>query len=134
VTAGYTDELLAEVRRERGRGSLASPRLTARNANPSCGDEIEIDIDHDGARILQIAHRTTGCAFTRASASLLARFVPDMTLAEARELATRMRTDLSGTGSLPSVFAALASVRMYPARTRCALLPWDALETALAGA
>jgi nitrogen fixation NifU-like protein len=134
VTAGYTDELLAEARSERGRGKLASPRATARNSNPSCGDEIELDIDHDGTHVLRIAHRTIGCAFTRASASLLARFVPDMTLAEARDLAARLRQDLPGTAPMPSVFAALVSVRMYPARTRCALLPWDALLTALTGA
>jgi nitrogen fixation protein NifU and related proteins len=131
VSRSYADDLVAEARRDVGRGSLASPRITARNANPSCGDEIEMDIDHDGVRISAIAHRTRGCAFTHASASLIARFVPDMTLVEARQLATDLQRDVPRDVPLPSVFAALATVRMYPARKRCALLPWEALAAAL---
>jgi nitrogen fixation NifU-like protein len=131
VSGLYADELIAEARRDHGRGSLASPRITVRSTNPSCGDEIDLDVDHDGARISVIAHRTRGCAFTRASASLISRFVPDMTFDEARELVAKIRKDLPGTAELPGVFAALVTVRMYPARLRCALLPWDALATAL---
>jgi nitrogen fixation protein NifU and related proteins len=134
VTVDYAVDLVAEARRDAGHGRLASPRSTGRSANPSCGDDIEMDIDHDDERVVQIAHRTRGCVFTRASASLIARFIPGMTLSEARHVATSIRRDLAGTGELPGVFASLGSVRTYPARTRCALLPWDALLSALSEA
>lgn len=127
----YPDDLVAEARRPRGEGALASPRRTARAANPLCGDEIDLDLDHDGARVIEVAHRTRGCAFTRASASLLARSVPGLSLAQARGLATALRRDLAGSAPLLPELAALASVRVYPARMRCALLPWDALRSAL---
>jgi nitrogen fixation protein NifU and related proteins len=134
VTSGYTDDLLAEARRDHGHGTLVSPRLTTRRANPLCGDEIELDVDHDGTRVTAVAQRTRGCSFTRAAASLLARRVTGLTLSHAREVVTTLRRDLAGTAPLPADFASLAAVRMYPARTRCALLPFEALGSALAEA
>jgi len=131
VTASYADDLVAEARRPRGDGALASPRRTARATNPVCGDEIDLDVDHDGARVSGVAHRARGCVFTRASASLLARSVPGLSLAQARDLATTMRRDLAGSAALPPDLAPLAAVRIYPARIRCALLPWEALWAAL---
>lgn len=131
MTAGYAEALVAEARNPQGAGALASPRRTARETNPVCGDEIELDVDHDGARITDLAHRTRGCSFTRASASLLARCATGMSIEGARELAAVLRRDLAGSAALPTELAALAAVRIYPARLRCALLPWDALQAAL---
>ncbi len=131
MTAGYAEDLVAEARHPVGDGALASPRRTARLTNPVCGDEIDLDLDHDGARITDLAHRTRGCSFTRASASLLARYVTGMSLASARELAAALRRDLAGSAPLPPELTALGAVRIYPARLRCALLPWDALRSAL---
>lgn len=127
----YPDEIVAEARAPRGEGALASPRRTARAANPVCGDEIELDVDDDGDRLTAVAHRSRGCAFTRASASLLARAVPGLGRVEALALGERLRRDLAGRAPLPADLAMLAAVRMYPARVRCALLPWDALRSAL---
>lgn len=131
MTEPYADGLLAEAREPLRAGSLPSPRRTARAANPVCGDEIELDVDDDGSRIVDVAHRTRGCVFTRASASLLARSVPGLDLRQARALSETLRRDLRGSADLPPGVAALASVRIYPARVRCALLPWEALRSAL---
>ena len=131
MTVGYADDLVTEARRPHGEGTLPSARRTARAANPVCGDEIELDVDHDDALVIDVAHRTRGCVFTRASASLLAQSVPGLSLAQARDLAATVRRDLAGSAPLPPSLAALASVRVYPARIRCALLPWDALRSAL---
>lgn len=130
--AGYADDLVAEARRPCGDGALASPHRSARAENPVCGDEIELDIDDEGGRVNDLAHRTRGCVFTRASASLLARAVVGLELGQARELSESLRRDLGGSAPLPPALAALAAVRIYPARVRCALLPWDALRSALA--
>lgn len=130
MSGGYADDLVREAGHPTGAGTLASPRRHARASNPTCGDEIDLDVEDDGARIADVAHRTRGCAFTRASASLLARAVPGLTVTDALELAATVRRDLAGTTPLPADLAALASVRVYPARIRCALLPWDALRSA----
>lgn len=131
MSSGYAGDLLAEARRPHGEGTLLSPRRTARAANPVCGDEIDLDLDTDGTVITAIAHRARGCVFTRASASILAREVAGATAARAREMDAIVRGGLSGAAELPAPLAALAQVRMYPARIRCALLPWDALRSAL---
>ncbi len=131
MSASYADDLVAEARRPIGDGTLPSPRRTGRAANPVCGDEIDLDVDDDGGRVIDVAHRTRGCVFTRASASLMARSVPGLSLAQALDLAATLRRDLAGSAALPPELAALASVRLYPARLRCALLPWEALRSAL---
>jgi len=131
VTRTYGPDLIATAARAFGHGMLVSPTRTARAENASCGDEIELDVRHDGTRLDAVAHRARGCAFTLASASLLAQTVPAMTLADVRELALTLRRDLSTGKALPPNVALLVGVRMYPARTRCALLPWEALLSAL---
>lgn len=131
MTAAYADELVAEARRAHREGTLVSPRRSAHCANPVCGDEIELELSDESGRIVSIAHRTRGCVFTRASASLLARAVEGHSVTAARALAETLQRDLSGRAALPPDLAALESVRMYPARLRCALLPWDALRIAL---
>ncbi len=133
MTGAYAEDLVTEARRAYREGTLPSPRRTAHAANPVCGDEIDLDLDLDDDRgyIVSVAHRTRGCVFTRASASLLARAVEGLSVAAARELALVLYRDLAGSAALPADLAALASVRVYPARLRCALLPWDALRIAL---
>lgn len=132
--SGYTDDVLREAAHPSGAGELATARRHASASNPTCGDEIALDLEDDGSRVTRVAHRTRGCAFTRASASVLSRTLPGATLGEARRLIAALRRDLSGTAQLPPEVAALASVRIYPARVRCALLPWEALDRALESA
>lgn len=127
---GYADELVAEAKRAHGQGALPSAQRTAHLANAVCGDEVDIDVVDDGSRIVDVGQRTRGCVFTRASASILARTTAGLTLAEARDLATVVQRDLART-DLPGELAMLGAVRLYPARRRCALLPWDALRLAL---
>jgi nitrogen fixation protein NifU and related proteins len=127
----YAPDLVAIARGAFGHGTLASPTRTARADNPLCGDEIELDLDVDASRIRAVAHRTQGCTFIVASASLLAQTVPTMSVSAARDLALELRRDLAGTNALPTSVAMLAGVRIYPARMRCALLPWEALLVAL---
>ena len=131
MSATYPDRLVAEARRAHGEGTLPAPTRRGRAVNPVCGDEIDLDVEDGAGRIVAIAHRVRGCAFTRGSAALLARAAEGMTLAAARELCRTLRDDLAGVGPLPSGLEALAEVRVYPARLRCALLPWDALRDAL---
>lgn len=130
MTGGYADALLAEARNARD-GTLAAPDRTAHLTNAVCGDEVDVDLRDDGTRIIDLAVRTRGCVFTRASASLLERSVRGGTLDAARDLATSLARDLATPAPLPPQLAQLAAVRVYPARLRCALLPWDALRIAL---
>ena len=127
----YAPDLVATARVAFGHGTLVSPTRSAYAENPLCGDEIELDLRDDGAQVQAVAHRARGCTFMIASASLLAQTAPALSLADARELALELRRGLSGAKALPPSVAMLAAVRMYPARVRCALLPWEALLHAL---
>lgn len=131
MSSPYPIDLVDEARRPAGAGAFASPHRTARADNPLCGDEIELDVDDEAGVISAVAHRTRGCAFTVASASILARPVPGLTTAEAAGRADLLRGGLAGSRMLPPELEALMAVRMFPAHVKCALLPWEALRAAL---
>lgn len=130
MTGAYADGLLRAAMRH-GDRRIDAPRRHAAASNPLCGDDVEVDVDDDGTAIAAVAHRVRGCVFTRGSASVLERAVGGMAIADAVGLAATLRRDLAGDAGLPAAVAALAAVRIYPARVRCALLPWEALARAL---
>ena len=127
----YAPDIIDSARAAYGHGRLASPDRTARMENPLCGDEIEIDLALHERRITDLAHRARGCTFTLASASVLATVVRGRGIDDVRALARSVKRDLAAGVPLAPEVGILAAVRMYPARLRCALLPWDALLDAL---
>lgn len=140
---GGMDELYREVildhhRRPRGREPLAGPvNARAEGKNPSCGDELELELAcADGA--ISGAHvDCRGCAIATASGSILAELVPGRTPEQARALAEAFREAMhSPDGVLPDSLdpgdlEVLTGVRKFPARVKCALLPWITLLSAL---
>lgn len=105
--------------------------------NPLCGDRITLFVRLNEAGIIEdVSFQGQGCAISTASASLMTEMVKGMTEAQAEELfanfhrVTTGQTDdaeLNGLGKL----AVLAGVRAYPARVKCATLPWHSLQAAL---
>jgi len=116
-----------------GHGTLVAPDRSAHAENPLCGDELDLDLDlaEGGTQVTTLVHRTRGCTFTLASASLLTQTVRGRTVDEARAIARALERDLGTSASLPPGLELLGAVRIYPARLRCALLPWAALLDAL---
>lgn len=129
----YAPDLVGVARVAFGHGTLVAPDRTAHAENPLCGDEIDLDLElgDRASRIDALLHRTRGCTFTLASASLLAQVARGRTTDEARALAHSLQHDLGTSAALPPGLELLAGVRIYPARLRCALLPWEALLDAL---
>ncbi len=104
--------------------------------NPLCGDRLQLFLKIDGDRIADISFVGSGCAISVASASMLTERLKGATLAEAEGLFETVhavltdghaRSDASELGDL----AALAGVRRYPMRVKCATLSWHALKAAL---
>jgi len=137
----YREVILDHHRAPRRNSPLASPDAEAAGKNPSCGDEVTLQLAFDGDRIADAAVVTHGCAIATASGSILAELVVGRTRAEARRLADAFREVMhSADGELaddldPGDLEVLTGVRKFPLRVKCALLPWiTLLEAVLAQA
>lgn len=140
---GGLDELYREVildhhRRPRGQAPLPGPAdARAEGKNPSCGDELVLELACPGEAITGAHVACRGCAIATASGSILAELVPGRSPAQARALAEAFREAMhSPDGVLPDDLQpgdleVLTGVRKFPARVKCALLPWITLLSAL---
>ncbi len=134
----YREVILDHHRRPRGRQPLAGPPdARAEGKNPSCGDELCLELACEGGAVTGAHVECRGCAIATASGSILAELVPGRTPAQVRELAEAFRLAMhSPDGILPDELEpgdleVLTGVRRFPARVKCALLPWITLLSAL---
>ena len=105
--------------------------------NPLCGDHYTIYLMLDNDRVADIAFQGSGCAISKASASVMTELVKGKTKEEAtalfeifHDLVTgNKEADLDALGKL----AVFAGVRDYPARVKCASLPWHTMNEAVTG-
>ena len=132
----YRDILLDHYRSPRNRGPL-SGRVThrANGANPLCGDEITVELSVEDGRIADVAFAGQGCSISQASASMMTLHVRDRPPAEALEAVESFQRMMLKGEAAPEDFGdieALAGVRKFPVRVKCASLSWKTLERALA--
>ena len=131
----YRDVIVDHNRSPRNRGRLAQATHHAVGDNPLCGDRLRLDLALDGDVIADLRFEGSGCAISTASASLMSEAVKGLSRAEAGRLFDAVHRMLTGTGgeAAPGKLAALAGVREFPARVKCASLCWHTLRAALAG-
>ena len=106
--------------------------------NPLCGDRLKVYVTVADGRISDVAFEGNGCAISKASASLMTEALKGRSLDEARALfdafqsmvTSPLGSDLPALGKL----AALAGVREFPARVKCASLAWHTVRAAIEGA
>lgn len=130
----YRDQVLAHNRAPRRFGSLDAPTHRGSGRNAACGDALEVTLHVVDGRIEDLRFAADGCAIAIASASMLSELLPAAGAADVVRLRTLFECLLAeGTadGRLGDLLA-LAALREYPARRRCALLAFDAVQTALA--
>lgn len=132
----YQDIILDHNRAPRNFGILEPHSHEAEGYNPLCGDQLTIYLMLDGDRITDVKFEGTGCAISVASASLMTEQIIGMSKQDAEKLFTSMHEmfvdddvepDLSQLGKL----GALAGVKEYPSRVKCASLCWHTLKAAL---
>lgn len=107
--------------------------------NPLCGDRITLYLKINGHTIEDVSFQGQGCAISTASASLMTEIVRGKSETEAEhlfEMFHRITTGQDEQINLEEIgkLAVLAGVRAYPARVKCATLPWHSLHAALGGA
>ena len=112
---------------------------TSEGFNPLCGDHINVYTKMDGDQIVDISFQGSGCAISKASASLMTDALKGKTREEAESLFAKFHdlvtADMDTTQDTSSVgkLAVFAGVREYPARIKCATLAWHTLNAALEG-
>lgn len=139
----YRDVIVDHNRAPRNFRRLTPADREAQGFNALCGDKLTVYARLDGERIADVAFEGSGCAISVASASLMSERVKGLSLSEARALHAQVHALLAGHGeagdpasidvlatSLGKV-AALAGVRAYPSRVKCATLAWHTLLAAL---
>lgn len=132
----YQQVILDHSRRPRNFGRLPTANRTAQGQNPLCGDQVTLFIEMDGDCIRDIRFEGSGCAISKASASILTECVKGRSRDEVHALFDRVRA-LVTTGQCPDPalgkLAVFAGVHKFPARVKCAILPWHAALAAIEG-
>jgi nitrogen fixation NifU-like protein len=132
----YQELILDHSRHPSNFRAMPDATRSVEGDNPLCGDHLRLFVRLQGERIADISFEGSGCAISVASASLLTERIKGKTVTEAEELFHRMHrlltmeeaaTDEAELGEL----AALAGVRQFPMRVKCATLSWHALRAAL---
>ena len=131
----YRDVILEHFKHPSHSGILPAPQVHATGANPLCGDELAYDFIFDGARIRQVRFSGKGCAISQAAASMLAAEIEGKPVPEVRRLLEAMKGLMQGQAPAAGVelgdLEALAGVRKFPVRVKCAALSWNVVEQGL---
>jgi nitrogen fixation protein NifU and related proteins len=134
----YKEVILDHYKNPRNKRDLPGAQLSCSRNNPLCGDEITVHAHVQDGRVDEVSFEGSGCSISQASASMLTEAVTGRSLEAASSLTADFRGMMEGKvepdeeefGDL----IALKGVVKYPVRIKCAVLAWDVLQEALAGA
>ncbi|MFY1699492.1 MULTISPECIES: Fe-S cluster assembly sulfur transfer protein SufU [unclassified Solwaraspora] len=136
----YQEIILDHYKRPQGRGLREPYAAEAHHVNPTCGDEITVRVSLGDDDRLGVSHDGQGCSISQASASVLYELVDGRSADEAFAVHGAFVELVSGRGQVEpdedvlGDGVAFAGVARYPARVKCALLPWMAFKDAAARA
>jgi len=132
----YQEVILDHGRKPRNFHKLEDANRQAEGLNPLCGDHFKLYVKLDGDKIADIAFEGSGCAISKASASLMTTVVKGKTVADAERLFGsfhKLVTEGPGKVQVSELgkLAALSGVCEFPTRVKCASLVWHTLKNAL---
>ena len=137
----YQEVIMEHNRRPRNFQEPKDSNRSAEGFNPFCGDAITVYLKLEGERITDMGFQGSGCAISRASASLMTETVMGKSTEETQRIfdafhnmLTRGDTiEMESEDDLLGDLEALAGVSEFPTRVKCATLSWHALQAALKG-
>jgi nitrogen fixation NifU-like protein len=135
LTDLYQQVILDHSKSPRNYTKLEGANRTAQGHNPLCGDHVTMYLYLDGNTVKDISWQGSGCAISRASASILTTALKGKSVAEVKSLFAQvhdMVTTGKSNGDLGKL-AVFAGVHKFPARVKCAILPWHAAVAAVEG-
>lgn len=134
----YQEVILDHNKRPRNFRAIEDANRTAEGYNPLCGDRLTVYLKIEGDVIQDVSFKGSGCAISKASASLMTDALKGKTVGEADALFERFHhlvtappdvaTDTDRLGKL----AVFAGVREFPVRVKCASLAWHTVKAAIA--
>jgi len=136
----YQEIILDHYKRPHGRGLRDPFDAEAHHVNPTCGDEVTLRVKVADGVVEDVSYEGMGCSISQASASVLHDLMSGAAVAQTLQRHEAFATLMAGRGQvepdeeLLEDAVAFAGVAKYPARVKCALLPWMAYKDALARA
>ena len=135
----YQQVILDHNKKPRNFKRLAAANRMAEGVNPLCGDQLTVYLQLDGDVIADVSFEGSGCAISKASASMMTQSVKGKRRAEAETLFSEFHRMVLGEldeAETPNNLGRLtifAGVREFPARVKCASLSWHTMHAALNG-
>ncbi len=133
----YTDLILEYNRDQTNKRKIANPTVHEHGHNPSCGDDIDIEVKIENGVVKDLAYTGSGCAISQASTAMMAELLQGQTVEEALRLCRlfldMIRGKVMDESALEELEAAitLKDISKMPVRVKCATLGWHTLEMAL---
>lgn len=133
----YQEIILEHSKSPRNFRTMDAANCQAEGYNPLCGDHYTVFLDVADDSIRDISFQGSGCAISKASASMMSQAVKGKTKAQAEELFNRFHRiltgDEGGDASELGKLEVFAGVANFPTRIKCATLAWHTLQAALRG-
>jgi nitrogen fixation NifU-like protein len=139
IDALYTQLITEHSRDTRNRRHIEGATHSHDGVNPSCGDEISLELLEENGIVADIAFTGTGCAISQASASMMADLLKGKSVDEAKRLCKlfidMIKGDATDEAELEELDEAIAlhGVSKMPARVKCAVLAWHTFVEAIGG-
>lgn len=133
----YTQILTEHNNSNRNKHHIENPTATLKGVNPSCGDEITLELREKDGVIEDAGFTGIGCAISQASASIMIDLIKGKTTEEALKLAKTffgmIKNEITDENALEALDEAIAlrDISHMPARVKCAVLGWHTLENAI---
>jgi nitrogen fixation protein NifU and related proteins len=132
----FQELILEHYKHPRNKGELADPDAVVHMNNPTCGDEVHLQLRIRDGIVEDAKFVGDGCSISQSSISMMTQLVKGRSTADALALAERFTAMMHGDADAAKDRAmgdlrALAGVAKFPVRVKCALLGWNALQEAL---
>ena len=133
----YQEVILDHYKRPQHKGLAATYDAQVHHVNPSCGDEITLNVSLEGDKVATITWDGVGCSISQASVSILSDLLLGKSIAETDHILNNFTELMQSKGTMVGDDAiledavAMAGVSKFPARIKCALLGWMAYKDAV---
>jgi len=133
----YTELIMEHSQNTLNKRHLDHATCTERGHNPSCGDDIELELKFNGDIIEEVAFTGNGCAISQASTSMMIDIITGKSKEEALKLVETfigmIKREITDENELEMLEDAMAlkNISNMPARVKCAVLAWHTLKEAI---